>query len=311
MNEFDATMIHLCSIKKRENMNRKKFLGLMATTPLILGGMKLQQLKKASDTFSKTDKMPVLFIGHGHPMNALQDNRFTQELKKIGTKMGKPNAIMIISAHWETRGTYVSVNATPKTIHDFGGFDKRLFDIKYEPKGHADLAQEVAQLGQAYHIQTDHNRGLDHGAWTVLKYLYPKADVPVFQLSIDYTKGASYHYELASALKEMRKKGVLIIGSGNIVHNLRNLDWHNINAKPFDWAVEFDQIVKNYLNDGNYDPLVNYSKMGALAKMAIPSNDHYLPMMYTLGLADRGEQVEHLYEGLQYGSISMRCFKIS
>ena len=298
-------------VQSKDKMNRKKFLTLLASTPIILGGMKLSKLEGITSEFSNSDKMPVLFLGHGHPMNALLDNDFTQKLGEIGKSIERPNAIMVVSAHWETRGTFVSVNANPHTIYDFGRFDDRLFNIKYEPKGHNTLAQEVVQLGQKYHIQTDHNMGLDHGAWTVLKFLYPKADIPVFQLSIDYTRGPQYHYELANALKQMRRKGVLIIGSGNIVHNLRILDWHNINAKPFDWAVEFDETVKQHLINQDFKPLVNYQQMGQLAKMAIPSNDHYLPMIYTLGLAEKGEQITPLYEGIQYGSISMRCFEIS
>lgn len=283
----------------------------MAATPIIYGGMKLSQLEKFTADFSNSDKMPVLFIGHGHPMNALLDNDFTQKLTEIGSSIKRPNAIMVVSAHWETRGTFVSVNASPRTIYDFGRFDDRLFKIKYEPKGHAALAQEVVSLGQKFHIQTDHQMGLDHGAWTVLKFLYPKADIPVFQLSIDFTKPPQYHFELAQSLKQLRKKGVLVIGSGNIVHNLRRLDWHNIAAQPFDWAVEFDEKVKAHLLNNNTAPLVNYSQMGILAKMAIPSNDHYLPMIYSLGLAENGERIEQLYEGIQYGSISMRSFKIS
>ena len=291
-------------------MNRKKFLTLLASTPLIIGGMKLSKLERITSGFSGTKKMPALFLGHGHPMNALLDNSFTQKLTAIGERMERPNAIMVVSAHWETKGTFVSVNANPHTIYDFGRFDDRLFDIKYEPEGHTALAQEVVNLGQDFHIHTDHRMGLDHGAWTILKYLYPKADVPVFQLSIDYTKGPQYNYELAQALKQLRNKGVLVIGSGNIVHNLRILDWHNIDAKPFDWAAEFDETVKSHLVNNNFNALVNYQQMGRLAQMAIPSNDHYLPMIYTLGLADKGEEVTQLYEGIQYGSISMRCFKI-
>ena len=292
-------------------MNRKHFIKLMASTPLMLGGMTLNSLESCTSSYSHSPKMPVLFLGHGHPMNALLDNDFTQKLGKIGKELETPNAIMVISAHWETKGTYVSVNANPQTIYDFGRFDDRLFNIKYEPQGHAELAQEVIQLGQDFHIQTDHKMGLDHGAWTVLKFLYPEANIPVFQLSMDYTKGPQYHYDLAKALKKLRRKGVLIIGSGNIVHNLRRLNWNDIHAKPFDWAVEFDETVKAHLISGDYNPLVNYQNLGHLAKMAIPSNDHYLPMLYTLGLAEKDDQIEQLYEGIQYGSISMRCFKLA
>lgn len=292
-------------------MERNKFLKILASSPLILAGMKLKEFENISNNFSNSEKMPVLFIGHGHPMNALLDNNFTQTLTKIGQNIQKPNAIMVVSAHWETRGTYVSVNPQPATIYDFGGFDDRLFQIKYEPKGAPELAQQVVTLGSSYGIQEDHSMGLDHGAWTVLKYLFPKADVPVFQLSIDFTKPPQYHYELAAALKKMREKGVLVVGSGNIVHNLGRLDWQNINAKPFDWAIEFDELVKGKLTTNDFKALVNYNQFGKLAQLSIPSNDHYLPMLYTLGLADKNEQVKYLYEGIQYGSISMRCFQIS
>jgi 4,5-DOPA dioxygenase extradiol len=292
-------------------MERKNFLKILASSPLILAGMKLKEFENISSNFSVTPKMPALFIGHGHPMNALLDNNFTQTLTKIGQNIEKPNAIMVVSAHWETRGTYVSVNPQPTAIYDFGGFDDRLFQVKYAPKGAPELAKEVVTLGSSYGIQEDHSMGLDHGAWTVLKYLCPKANIPVFQLSIDFTKPSQYHYELAEALKKMREKGVLIVASGNIVHNLGRLDWHNINAKAFDWAIEFDEIVKEKLLKQDFKSLIDYAQFGKVAQLAVPSNDHYLPMLYSLGLADKNEQVKFLFEGHQYGGISMRCFQIS
>ena len=292
-------------------MKRGDFLKLITWSPLIFSGMKIKELEQISDKFSNSPKMPVIFIGHGHPMNAIFDNSFTRKLSTIASEIQRPNAIMVISAHWETRGTYVSVNPFPKTIYDFGGFDDRLFQIKYEPKGSPELANELIEIANPYRIIPDEQMGLDHGTWTVLRHMYPKADIPVFQLSIDFTRGPEYHYELAGALKKMREKGVLIVGSGNIVHNLGNLDWRNIDAKPFDWAVEFDELVKQKLNQSDFKSLVNYQQFGKLSQMAIPSNDHYLPMIYTLGLADKGEQVKYLFEGIQYGSISMRCFTIS
>jgi 4,5-DOPA dioxygenase extradiol len=254
--------------------------------------------------------MPMLFIGHGHPMNALYDNTFTQSLAKIAQNIEKPNAIMVVSAHWETRGTFVSVNPQPKTIYDFGRFDDRLFDIKYEPKGHPELAHEVIKTAPDFGIKADESMGLDHGTWTVLKHIYPKADVPVFQLSIDYTQPPAYHFALAQSLKKMREKGVLIVGSGNIVHNLGILDWSNIDAKPYDWAIEFDQVVKQKLDNQDFASLVNYQQFGKAAQMSVPSNDHYLPLLYPLGLMDKTETVKYLYEGYQHGSISMRCFQV-
>lgn len=292
-------------------MERKDFLKTMAALPLISNNMTLNALNNITNGFLTTKKMPVLFIGHGHPMNALFDNNFTQKLSAIGQKIEKPNAIMVVSAHWETRGTFVSVNNQPKTIYDFGGFDRRLFEVKYEPEGHPALAQEVIALAKEYHVNADQSMGLDHGAWTILKYLFPNADVPVFQLSIDYTQPADYHFRLANTLKKLREKGVLIIGSGNIVHNLGTLDWRNIDAKPQGWALEFDELVKSRLNNQDFSSLIKYEQFGKLAKMAIPTNDHYLPMIYTLGLAEKTETVKYLFEGIQYGSISMRCFEIS
>lgn len=292
-------------------MERLQFLKTMASLPLIGASMKLKAFEKISNNFSKTKKTPLIFIGHGHPINALLDNDFTQNLTKIGTSIEKPNAIMMISAHWTTKGTFVSVNSQPIAIYDFGRIDDRLLQIKYEPNGHPKLARQVIETATNYHIQEDQKMGLDHGAWTVLKHLYPKADVPVFELSIDDSKPTSYHFNLANALKKMREKGVLIIASGNIVHNLKVIDWNNINAKPLDWAIEFDEIVKSKLNNQDFKALLNYEQLGSIFQLAHPTNEHYLPMLYTLGLADKTEIVKYLFEGFQFGSASMRCFQIS
>jgi 4,5-DOPA dioxygenase extradiol len=292
-------------------MERIQFLKTLASIPLITSGMKLKALEKISSAFSNSKKTPLIFIGHGHPMNALLDNNFTQTLSKIGASLEKPNAIMIVSAHWATKGTFVSVNPQPKAIYDFGQIDDRLLQIKYEPEGHPELAKKVIETAPGYNIQENQSMGLDHGAWTVLKHLYPKADVPVFELSIDYTQPTTYHFQLAGALKKMREKGVLIICSGNIVHNLKVLDWNNIDAKPFAWAIEFDELVKTKLNSQDFQALVDYEQFGKISQMAHPTNDHYLPMLYTLGLADKTEEVKHLFEGFQFGSASMRCFQIA
>lgn len=254
--------------------------------------------------------MPALFIGHGHPMNALLNNSFTQRLQRIGKEIDKPNAILILSAHWETKGTYVSTNPWPKTIYDFGRFDDRLFDIIYEPQGHPELAKEVISLVKNTSVIEDETMGLDHGAWTVLKYIYPKQDIPVFQLSIDYSKDADFQYQLGQQIKSLRKKGVLIIGSGNIVHNLGRMDWNDIDAKPFDWNLEFDYQVKELLEKREFQELVNFKNLGKAARISIPSNDHYFPMLFSLGLYERSDEIEQIYEGYQYGGISMRCFKI-
>lgn len=292
-------------------MELLQFLKTVASLPLIGASMKLEAFEKISNNFSNTKKTPLIFIGHGHPINALLDNDFTQHLNKIGTSIEKPNAIMIISAHWTTKGTFVSVNSQPKAIYDFGNIDDRLLQIKYEPKGHPQLARQAIETATNYHIQEDQAKGLDHGAWTVLKHLYPNADVPVFELSIDDSQPTSYHFNLANALKKMREKGVLIIASGNVVHNLKVIDWNNINAKPLDWAIEFDEIVKSKLNSQDFKALVNYEQLGSIFQVAHPTNEHYLPMLYTLGLADKSEEVKYLFEGFQFGSASMRCFQIS
>lgn len=292
-------------------MERLQFLKTLASLPLIGASMKLEAFEKISNDFSNTKKTPLIFIGHGHPINALLDNDFTQHLNQIGVSIEKPNAIMIISAHWTTKGTYVSVNSHPKAIYDFGNIDNRLLQIKYEPKGHPHLARQAIETATNYHIHEDQAMGLDHGAWTVLKHLYPNADVPVFELSIDDTQSSSYHFELANALKKMREKGVLIIASGNIVHNLKVIDWNNINAKPLDWAIEFDEMVKSKLNSQDFNALVNYEQLGSIFQLAHPTNEHYLPMLYILGLADKTEELKYLYEGFQFGSASMRCFQIS
>lgn len=291
-------------------MKRKQFLKILGLTPLAPIVMNLTDLEKASQSFGTSKKMPVLFIGHGHPMNALFDNSFTQRLHKLGEELETPNAILMISAHWETSGTYVSTNALPSTIYDFGGFDQRLFEIKYEPKGHPELAQEVKNLVKSDTVLEDKQMGLDHGAWTVLMHIFPDANIPVFQMSINFQKSPEFHYQLGKELAALRKKGVLIMGSGNIVHNLRKMDWNDINATPLDWNLEFDNLVKNHIDSRNMQELINFQNMGEIARLSIPTSDHYLPMLYTLGLVEKDDEIEHIYEGYQYASLSMRCFKI-
>ena len=272
--------------------------------------LNLNELKTITDGFQSTQKMPVLFIGHGNPMNAIYDNSFTQSLNKLGKTLEKPNAILVISAHWQTIGTYVSTNPWPRTIYDFGGFPKELFEVKYEPKGHPKLAKELISTVTSVAVKENIEMGLDHGAWTVLRHIYPEADVPVFEMSIDFEKSPAFHYNLGQELGKLREKGVLILGSGNIVHNLRLLDWNNAYGKPFDWALEFDMFVKTNIDNRNFQPLINYESFGKAAQLAVPTNDHYLPMMYTLGLANANEPIKYIYEGYEFGSLSMRCFQI-
>ena len=291
-------------------MKRRNVLKALSLLPLSGAAMKLSDLSLLSGDFPKTKKMPVLFVGHGHPMNAILDNDFTRKLGQIGSEIDKPKAILMVSAHWETNGTYISTNPAPKTIYDFGRFDDRLFDIKYEPAGAPDIAREVKKVVTIEDIKEEERMGLDHGAWTVLKFIYPEADVPVFQLSLNYKEAANFHFELGSQLSSLREKGVLIIGSGNVVHNLRQMDWHNINAEPHDWNLEFDGIVKTYLEQRRFKELVNFKNLGQAARLSIPTDDHYLPMLYTLGLTGPSDEIEQIFEGYQYAGISMRCFKI-
>jgi 4,5-DOPA dioxygenase extradiol len=262
------------------------------------------------------NKMPVLFIGHGSPMNIILDNGFTRSLAALGKHLPKPKAILVISAHWLTKGTFVGCTNQPEIIYDFFGFPDELYDQAYPCPGAPGEAEFVTDTLTTATATCDHRRGLDHGAWAILRYLYPRADMPVFQLSLDYTfndwdpKPLQYHYDLAARLSALRSRGVLIIGSGNIVHNLGMLDFTNIDAKSFDWAEEFDEKVRSYLISGNHKELIRFRTMGKAAALAVPTLDHYLPMIYAISLQEKDEPLAFSYEGFQYGSISMRCFQI-
>ncbi len=271
--------------------------------------MKLYDFRKEASDFSASQKMPVLFIGHGNPMNAIFDNGFTQSLSELGKRLDRPNAVLVVSAHWLTKGkTSVATSPNPETIYDFYGFPPEMYQIKYPAPGSPALAKEVVQNVQSIQVHEDHEMGLDHGAWTILKHIFPKADIPVFQLSIDYNQPPQWHFNLAAELKKLREKGVLFIGSGNIVHNLRAVDFHN-ESNQFDWALEFDEFVKNKISSKDFQPLINYQEQGRAAQLSVPTNDHYLPMLYSLGLLDKNEEVQYTYEAVQNGSISMRCFE--
>ena len=225
------------------------------------------------------EKMPVLFIGHGSPMNAIEDNIFSKRWQQMGKEIPTPKAVVVISAHWLTKGTLVTAMPNPKTIHDFGGFLQALFDVQYPAPGNPELASEIQKLITNPAVELDHDWGLDHGTWSVVKHMYPDADIPVLQLSIDYYKPAAYHYELAKQLLSLRKKGVLIIGSGNMVHNLRMVAWDKLNEPEygFDWALEMNEIFKNKISNGFHKELIQYEKLNKSATLAIPSPDHYYP----------------------------------
>lgn len=286
-------------------MKRDDFLKWGASSLLAPFAMKLDAFKNWVDEQAADDiKMPVLFVGHGNPMNAILQNEFHQNWGKLGASLPRPKAILSVSAHWLTRGTYVTAMEKPKTIHDFGGFPDELFAAQYPAPGIPDMAAETRRLVTTTTIKDDHEWGLDHGTWSVLLPMYPKADIPVFQLSIDYYQPPQYHYELAQQLKELRKKGVLIMGSGNIVHNLRILDFSG--KTTFDWAVEFDAKMKTFIDKGDHKSVIEYDKLGNIAKLAVPTNDHFLPLLYTLGLQEKGDEVSYFNDKIDAGSIAMR-----
>src|SRR5271157_5219668 len=262
------------------------------------------------------DKMPVLFIGHGSPMNVIQDNAFTKSLAEWGKRLPRPEAIMVISAHWLTTGSFITCMDRRRTIHDFYGFPDELYAINYPSPGAPEVARQVAETIRKVPVGCNQDWGLDHGCWAVLKYLYPKADIPVFQLSLDYLfndwhpKPLQYHYDLAAELAGLRQRRILIVGSGNIVHNLSLINFQNVEAEPFGWSVEFDEQVKSNLLSRNHQDLIDLGNMGRSAELAAPTLDHYLPMVYVIALQERNEEIKFTYEGFQHGSISMRCFQI-
>ncbi|MGV6861982.1 MAG: 4,5-DOPA-extradiol-dioxygenase [Putridiphycobacter sp.] len=275
--------------------------------------MKLNALNKLDEAFSKTKKMPALFLGHGSPMNAIEENEFVQSFKKLGKDLPTPNAILCISAHWETNGTFVTGMKNPKTIHDFGGFPKALFEVEYPAPGSPELAAETQKLITSTHIGIDHTWGLDHGAWSVIKHLYPKANIPVVQLSIDYTKDGQYHYDLAKQISKLREKGILIIGSGNLVHNLRMIAWDKLNNNEsygYDWAIEASETMKKHILSGDFKSLIDFRKQGSAFQLAIPTPEHYLPLLYTLGIKNTTDQIELFNDKAIGGSLTMTSLKI-
>lgn len=293
-------------------MERSDFLKLMIASPLILSAMKLKELESVTSELTATDKMPVLFLGHGSPMNAIEENEFVAGFRNIGKDIPKPKAVLVISAHWETRGTFVTAMEKPRTIHDFGGFPQALFDVQYPAPGSPELAAETKTLIKKTQVGLDDKWGLDHGAWSVVKHLYPKADIPVIQMSIDYTQGPQYHYELAKELSALRNKGVLIVGSGNMVHNLGMIAWDKLNAPSYgyDWAIEANEKMKSYILSGDHKPLINYRSQGKAWDMAIPSPEHYLPLLYILGLKDEKETVSIHNDKPVAGSLTMTSVKV-
>jgi 4,5-DOPA dioxygenase extradiol len=274
--------------------------------------MDLKDLKNLTDNFSASDKMPVLFVGHGSPMNGIENNSFSRTWQELPKQFPIPSAIICVSAHWLTRGTFITAMDHPKTIHDFGGFPEALYQVNYPAPGNAQLAKETAQLFKQTQVGLDHDWGLDHGAWTVIRHMYPQANIPVLQLSIDYHKPASYHYELAKELSILRTKGVLILSSGNMVHNLRMVAWDKINTPGFgfDWAIEMNDLFKQKIADSDHQPLLKYESLNKAATLAIPTPDHYFPLMYTLGLQQDKEEIKFFNDSLVAGSLTMTSVRI-
>ncbi len=290
-------------------MKRKDFIksALTLTSMTTLVGFKniVDNLKEQDET------MPALFIGHGSPMNALEDNMFTKGWREIVKTIPKPKAILCISAHWETEGTYVTAMEQPETIHDFGGFPKALFDAQYPAPGSKWLAEETQKIITTTHVHATNGWGLDHGTWSVLKQLYPEANIPVIQMSIDHYKDAQYHYDLAKQLTVLRKKGVLIVGSGNMVHNFQYANFSDFNApNGLDWAIEADAQFKKMILEQNHQPLINYQKHSKAFQLAAPTPEHYLPMIYTIALQGKDEKVALFNDTVVGGSFSMTSIKI-
>lgn len=275
--------------------------------------MNLGDLDRESGLFPNTEKMTVLFLGHGSPMNAIEENQFVDGFRNLAKTLPKPNAILCISAHWYINGTKVTAMKMPPTIHDFGGFPEELYDVQYPAQGRHELAKETQQLLSPAIVELDQKWGLDHGAWSVIKHLYPNADVPVIELSIDNTKSPEYHFNLAKQLGALRDKGILIIGSGNIVHNLRLVDWHNFDKDNYglDWAIEARETINQWILEGNYQPVIDYDMQIRAIQLAVPTPDHYLPLLYALGLKGKTDKIEFFNDKMVAGSLSMTSLKIS
>lgn len=293
-------------------MDRKKFIQALTLLPLTAAAMKLKELNKMTSHLAGTRKMPVLFLGHGSPMNAIEENEFVAGFRKAGREIPKPNAILCVSAHWETRGTLVTAMEKPRTIHDFGGFPQALYQVQYPAPGSPVLAKETKSIVRKTEVGLDDKWGLDHGAWTVVKHLYPNADVPIIQMSLDYPQPPQYHYELAKELSPLRQKGVLIIGSGNMVHNLRMLAWDKLNtdAYAYDWALEASEKMKKFILSGDHAQLINYPSQGRAFQLAIPTAEHYLPLLYALALKEENEKVSLFNDKPVGGSLTMTSVKI-
>lgn len=252
-------------------------------------------------------KLPALFIGHGSPSNIIDNNSYTKALENLPSRFEKPKAILVISAHWQSSKTYITIQNEPRQIYDFYGFSKEIYDIKYDAAGSEVYANEILEELKSLKVEGNRSWGIDHGAWGILKHMYPNADIPVLQLSLNYAEGEKYHYNLGKKLRKLRDKGYLIIGSGNIVHNLRCIN-NERDSKPYDWAVEFNSYIKNAMLNNNYDKLLEYTNAGRCAKLSVPTVEHFLPLLYIAGLKEDDDKIEIIYDGFQMSSVSMLSF---
>ncbi|MCE1164163.1 MAG: 4,5-DOPA dioxygenase extradiol [Bacteroidetes bacterium] len=260
----------------------------------------------------ENNKMPLLFLGHGSPMNAIEENQFVNGFRKIADEIPKPEAILCISAHWETNGTHVTNMANPPTIHDFGGFPEELYKVQYPAPGSPELAEETQNIIKHTNVSPDEKWGLDHGCWSVIKHMYPAADIPIVQMSLDYGKKPQFHYDLAKELAPLRNKGILIVGSGNMVHNLRMISWRRLEENfGFDWAIEASEKMKKYILGGNHQELINYGKQGSAFDLAIPTPEHFMPLLYVLALKEKDEKIELFNDETVGGSLTMTSVKIT
>jgi 4,5-DOPA dioxygenase extradiol len=293
-------------------MKRRSFLSSALLLPFALKAMKSETINQLMTFGENTPRMPVLFVGHGSPMNAIEENEFVEGWRHLGKTLPGPKAILVVSAHWETKGTFVTAVPKPQTIHDFGGFPKALFDVQYPAPGSPELAHETKRIVTKTTVGLDEKWGLDHGAWSVIRRIYPEADVPVIEMSMDYSQGPQYHYELGKQLAALRNKGVLIIGSGNLVHNLRMVAWDKMNEPEygFDWAIQANDKFKQLIQSGNHKELINYTALGREVQLAVPTPDHYLPLLYTLALKEENEAVSFFNDKPVMGSLTMTSVRI-
>ncbi len=274
--------------------------------------MKLDALNKIARSGDNTAQMPALFLGHGSPMNAIEENEFVAGWREAGKAIPRPKAILCISAHWETRGTLVTAMENPPTIHDFGGFPQKLYEVEYPAPGSPELAMETQKTLTKTEVGLDLKWGLDHGCWSVVKHLYPEADVPIIQMSLDYYQTPQAHYDLAKELASLRRKGILIVGSGNLVHNLGRVAWDKLNeiGYSYDWATEANEKMKKFILEGDHNQLIDYKSHGRAFDLAIPTAEHFLPLLYILALKEENEEVAIFNDKAVAGSLTMTSVKI-